>query len=112
MKQFAGGLAVSADAIRAGEPFVLRVAIHNGGVYAWEADYGPSLTLDGDPQRLGLPAVWPYQGPVLVFGDRRVIELRGRVPRQAGEIRLRISLRTPYQGAPAFGEKEVTLRWK
>ena len=57
-------------------------------------------------------SLWPYQGHALVFGDRRVIEFRGRAPRQAGEIRLRISLRTPYQGAPAFGEKEITLRWK
>ncbi len=58
IKQFVGTLSVETDTLRPGEPFTLRVKLHNQGVCPWVAGAGQRIEVTGDVAKLGLPAVW------------------------------------------------------
>ena len=111
VKQFAGELTVSAGEARPGEPFVLRVELQNRGLAAWEPGAGPQLQISGDGQRLGLPPHRDFEGTPMVFGDRRVIELKGLLPVTPGEAKLEVSAIAPFRNAQPFMRQEMTIRW-
>ena len=112
IKQFAGSMAVSPEELPAGRPFVLRIELRNRGVCPWMAGVGHRLELRPEARRLGLPAQWDYQGPAMVFGDRRVVELRGIAPKEPGETQLHLGFYAPFKNAYAFIQKDVKIRWK
>ena len=111
VKQFAGELAVSAGAARPGEPLALRVEFQNRGLAAWTPGAGPQLQIGGDGQRLGLPSRHDFDGTPMVFGDRRVIELKGMLPVPPGEAKLEVSVIAPFRNAQPFMRQERTIRW-
>ncbi len=112
IKQFVGTLSVEADAIRPGEPFLLRVKLHNQGICPWIAGSGQRIELTGDAARLGLPAVWQFAGEPMAPGDRRTIELRGTVPKDPGEAKVTASVFSPYRVPEKIATGDATLVWK
>ena len=112
IKQFAGTVSVETDALRPGEPFVLRVKLHNRGGCPWMTGAGQRLELTGDVEKLGLPATWEYQGEPMAPGDRRTIELRGTTPREPGAAKLTVAITAPYRVPEKFATAEVPLGWK
>jgi hypothetical protein len=114
VKQFAGRLDLSADALAPGQPFVLRVTLRNEGVYAWQPDagQGPRLEFTGDADRLGLPQNWQFSGDWMVFGDRRDVELRGTVPQSPGRATVVVTLLSPFGGGTAIARQTIDLEWK
>jgi hypothetical protein len=103
---------VSPSDVAAGQPFALRVELQNTGVCPWLPGVGQRLAVSGDAARLGLPAQWEYEGPPLVFGERRSIELHGVAPQEPGEVRLTVTFAPPFRNAHPFIQREVSLRWK
>jgi hypothetical protein len=97
VKQFDGGLAVAPVRLKPGEPFELEISLHNLGVIPWLTGAGNDLLLEGETQRLGLPSRWAYEGPPMVFGDRRLVRLRGVAPQVPGATKLKINLLTSYR---------------
>ncbi len=77
VKQFAGTVTMAPDTTAAGEPFVLRIRLRNLGVCPWIDGVGHQLELQGDLAGLGLPATWKFEGPPVVFGEQREVELQG-----------------------------------
>lgn len=112
IRQFAGTMTVSPGEITAGRPFVLRVELQNRGVCPWVPGVGQQLQLEGDFKRLGLPSHWNYEGPWMVFGDRRVIELQGTAPKEPGEIQLHLSFCAAFRNVYPFLQGDLILRWK
>jgi hypothetical protein len=116
VQAFAGAMVASPEELPAGQPFVLRVELHNRGVCPWLPDLKPRrhyLLIEGEAQkRLGLPGLWEFRGQPMVFGDRRVIELRGTTPTEAGEAQLRLSFYSPARGDRPFIQHDLKLRWK
>ena len=112
IKQFVGTLSVETDSLRPGEPFTLRVDLHNQGVCPWLAGVGQRIELTGDMAKLGLPAVWQYAGEPMVPGDRRTIELRGTVPKEPGEAKLTVAWISPFRVPEKIATGEATLVWK
>jgi hypothetical protein len=47
----------------------------------------------------------------MVFGDRRVIELKGLLPVTPGEAKLEVSAIAPFRNAQPFMRQEMTIRW-
>jgi hypothetical protein len=105
-------MAVSPEELPAGRPFVLRVELQNHGVCPWIPGVGQQLQLQGGVKRLGLPGSWDYQGPWMVFGDRRVVELQGTTPKEPGELELRLSFCAAFRNVYPFLQKDIRLRWK
>jgi hypothetical protein len=112
IKQFVGTLSVETDALRPGEPFTLRMKLHNQGICPWVAGAGQRIELAGDAAKLGLPAVWQYAGEPMAPGDRRTIELRGTVPKEPGEVKLTVSVISPYRVSEKIATGEATMVWK
>lgn len=116
IKLFAGTMTASPAELPAGQPFVLRVELHNRGVCTWLSGLKGAfhhLLVKGEAQkRLGLPEVWYYDGAPMVFGDRRVIELRGTTPKEPGEAPLNLSFVAPARQGRPFMRHELKLRWK
>lgn len=112
IRQFAGKCQVAPVALKAGEPFVLKVELQNTGVCPWIAGVGHRLELGGDAAKLGLPAKWEFAEPPLVFGDRREVELRGVAPREAGEGSVKLTFWGPFRVPQVVAEQRVTLQWQ
>jgi hypothetical protein len=112
IKQFVGTMSVETDALRPGEPFTLRVNLHNQGVCPWVTGAGQRLELTGDVEKLGLPAAWDYEGEPMAPGDRRTVELRGMVPKESGEAKVTVAVIAPYRVAEKIATAEATLAWK
>ncbi len=102
IKQFDGEIRVLPTVRKPGEPFELKIELTNRGVVPWMVGAGNDLLLEGDAARLGLPERWTYAGPPMVYGDRRVITLRGRAPADAGPAEVKISFVTAYRDWQPF----------
>jgi hypothetical protein len=61
---------------------------------------------------LKLPAAWDFQGPWMVFGDWREIELRGVAPKEAGECQLQVLFWGGFRNPHPCCQKTATIRWK
>jgi len=112
VKQFAGSIRIAPLQTAAGQPLTLSVILQNTGVYPWVTGVGHRLELSGDAQRLGLPARWDYEGPAMVFGDCRTVELRGMAPKEPGEAKVHLSFFTPFRNPHAAAQEDVLVRWK
>ena len=112
IKQFAGTLNVETTALRAGEPFTLQVKLHNQGVCPWVSGAGQRLELAGDVDKLGLPAVWEYEGEPMAPGDRRTVELKGMIPQEPGNARVTVAVISPFRVPEKIATGEATLAWK
>ncbi|NLX54906.1 MAG: hypothetical protein GXY58_07325 [Planctomycetaceae bacterium] len=111
IKQFAGTLRVETDALRPGEPFTLRVMLHNQGVCPWIAGAGQRIEVTGDVEQLGLPAEWQYVGEPLAPGDRRTVELHGTVPQDPGAAQVTVALISPYRVPEQVASATAVLAW-
>jgi len=111
IKQFAGTLRVETDALRPGEPFTLRVMLHNQGICPWVAGAGQRIEVTGDVEQLGLPAEWQYAGEPLAPGDRRTVELRGTVPQDPGAAQVTVALIAPYRVPEQIASATAALAW-
>jgi hypothetical protein len=76
----------------------------NRGVVPWITGSGHALVLEGDAERLGLPARWDYVGEPLVFGDRRTIRIRGVTVAPSGPATIKLSFLTSRRGRVAFSQ--------
>jgi hypothetical protein len=112
IKQFVGTLSVETDTLRPGEPFTLRVKLHNQGVCPWVTGAGQRIEVTGDVAKLGLPAVWQYAGEPMAPGDRRTIELRGTVPKEPGEAKVTVAVISPFRVSEKIATGEATLVWE
>jgi hypothetical protein len=52
------------------------------------------------------------EGPPMVFGGRREIELSGTTPQEPGEAKSELTLLAPFRNAPAFIRQDVKLKWR
>jgi hypothetical protein len=48
----------------------------------------------------------------MVFGDRRVIIVRGVAPKEPGATQIKIDFLAPFRGRHAFLSKSVDLAWQ
>ncbi len=111
-RQFAGTAEVTTSQLSPGRPFTLRVSLKNMGVIPWLPGVGQRIELGGDAEKLGLPTAWDYQGDWMVFGDRRTIELTGKLPDEPGQAEVKLEFLTPFRGRWPLITKEVTLEWE
>jgi hypothetical protein len=111
--QFAGEMEVDSTALSPGDPFTLKVQLRNTGVIPWVPEATDQrIELSGDAAKLGLPTLWRYEGEPTVFGDRRVIELAGTVPQEAGQAAVKVEFIAPFRHRHAIAVQEVTLDWR
>ncbi|MEP6662708.1 MAG: hypothetical protein ABJC04_03490 [Verrucomicrobiota bacterium] len=111
VKQFDGEMKISASPLNPEKPFALKIEIRNGGFIPWTAGVGLELELAGETKRLGLPERWAYEGDPMVFGDRRIITLRGEVPKEAGAAQIKINFIATFRDKCIFLSQPVDLRW-
>jgi len=109
VKQFAGRVSAALTEVAAGQPFTLRVELHNTGIWPWVAGVGQELRLGGDAERLGLPPKWDYEGEPMVYGDRRVVALRGTAPAEPGEGAVTLSFFAPFRNPTAIAKETARL---
>lgn len=112
VKQFTGSLSVLPVQMAPGKPFTLQVVIHNSGIWPWVAGVGHRLELGEDAARLGLPAQWDYDGAPMVYADRRVVELHGVAPAQAGEGTLDLRFLAPFRNPTPCAQCSAKLQWR
>ncbi len=112
IKQFAGTIQADASEMKAGQPFSLRIELHNTGVCPWRPGVGQQIQLAGAAEQLGLPKTWDYEGDWLAPGDRRTITLSGTVPKDPGEGVLKLGFTSPFRVPEDFAKTEVNLGWK
>ena len=112
VKQFAGHVSAALTEVAAGQPFTLRVELQNTGIWPWVAGVGQELRLGGDAERLGLPLRWDYDGDPMVYGDRRVVALRGTAPAEPGEGAVTLSFLAPFRNATPFANETARLAWR
>ena len=110
-KQFAGTLDVRPVTLEAGQPFELELDLHNIGVFPWIAGKGARIEVQGDAERLGLPATWNYAGEPMVFGDRRTLTLKGTAPEKPGETEITFEFVSAFKGRSVFARERVKLAW-
>ena len=111
IKQFDGRLRVLPSRLTPGQPFELKIELQNGGCIPWIPEVGNDIELQGETKRLGLPDQWNYDGPPMVFGDRRVITLRGVAPQQPGTAQIKISFMAQFRDSYAFLSQSIELKW-
>jgi hypothetical protein len=112
VKQFAGEMSVTADTLKAGEPFTVTVELHNLGACPWISEMGQVLQLSGVARKLGLPETWSYEGEWMAPGDKRIIKLQGRAPKEAGAGALKAAMRAPFGPPAGFMSCAVKMEWK
>jgi hypothetical protein len=78
----------------------------------WVDWIGTPIGLCGEAARLGLPKVWEYDGPWMVYGDGRDLELHGVAPKEPGEAQCHLTFLGPMRGRHVVFERDVKLRWK
>jgi hypothetical protein len=111
VKQFAGTMRMTADPLKAGQPFTVTIELHNLGFWPWVPDAGPMLQLSGVAEKLGLPTTWTYEGEWLAPGDSRTIKLRGTAPASSGDGLLKAVLRTPIGPPTGLTSSEINMTW-
>jgi hypothetical protein len=112
IKQFDGQLNISTiPQLTAGQPFELKVELQNRGCMPWITGAGHEIRLKGETKLLGLPDRWIYEGVPMVYGDRRVIILRGVVPVQPGETQIKFDFMAPFRGGESFLSQTINLKW-
>ena len=109
--QFAGTLSVSPREVIAGEPFTLRVELHNTGICPWIAQAGQRLDLSGAAEGLGLPASWTFSGEPMAPGDRRTLEFVGLAPEKPGSAELTLAFFNAYRQPTTCIEATATIVW-
>ena len=102
--QFCGSLSATATTPDADGVFALRVELHNRGIVPWIEAAEHRLELGPEAGRVDLPARWNFSGEPVAPGDRRKIELRGRVAAGSGETELTLAF------FPPFDTTEPTMR--
>jgi hypothetical protein len=94
--QFRGAMSATATAPDADGAFTLRIELHNRGFVPWIEAAEQRLEVGPEASRVGLPARWAFSGEPLAPGDRRTIELPGRVAAAVGETELTLAFFPPY----------------
>ena len=111
--QFVGTAQVEAPSpLRCGEPFMLRVEVHNRGVCPWVAEAGHRMEFAGAAASVGLPATWDFTGEPLAPGDRRVLDFKGVAPKEPGAGEVVLTFVTPYRVPEQFLKCAVNLEWR
>ncbi|MDX9972843.1 MAG: hypothetical protein RBU21_07635 [FCB group bacterium] len=110
-KQFAGTMALSTSELHPGQPFTLRVTLHNNGLCPWITEAGHVLEFTGDAERLGLPKTLLFEGDPIAPGDIRVLEFKGSVPEQPGSATIAGAFMSPYRVTDRFLQGTVGLAW-
>ena len=111
--QFVGTARVEAPpTLRRGEPFTLRVELHNQGVCPWVAEAGHRMEFSGTATSVGLPATWDFTGEPIAPGDRRVLEFKGVARKDAGAGELSFAFVSPFRVPEQFIKGSVKLEWK
>jgi len=110
IKQLAGKLTVLPVSLTPGQSFELQVELQNDGCMPWISRVGQGIELQGDTARFGLPAGWNYEGAPMVFGDKRIITLRGVAPTQPGKTEIKINFRSPALGRPVLISQTAELK--
>lgn len=111
VKQFDGRLRVLPSRLTPGQPFELEIELQNDGCIPWIQGVGHEIELQGETKRLGLPDQWNYEGHPMVFGDRRVVTLRGVAPEQPGKAQIKINFVSQFRDRYAFLTQTVHLSW-
>jgi hypothetical protein len=109
VKLFSGRLRVLTVSLNRGKPFELKVELMNSGCMPWISGIGQKLELGGDANRFGLPDNWDYTGKPMVFGDIRIITLKGLAPTQTGTFNLKIDFLLPGRSGSAKLSQTVEL---
>lgn len=112
VRQFAGEAHITTDPLRPGETFTLRVELHNQGVCPWIARAGHRIEFSGVAEKLGLPAIWEYEGEPMAPGDRRTLSFQGTVPQEPGEGEIAITFLSPFRVPEKFIACAARLEWK
>jgi len=94
--QFRGAMTATATAPDAEGAFTLRVELHNRGMVPWLETAGHRLELGPEAGRVNLSPRWSFSGDPLAPGDRRTVELSGRVAAGSGETELALAFFPPY----------------
>ncbi len=111
--QFVGTAQVETPpTLRCGEPFTLRVEMHNRGVCPWVAEAGHSMEFSGVAASVGLPALWTFTGDPIAPGDRRVLEFKGVAPATPGAGEVSFDFVTPFRVPEQFIKGTVKLEWR
>ena len=110
VKKFDSRLRVLPVKLIPGQPFELKMELQNVGCMPWISGVGLNIVLDDDTARFGLPARWDYDGEPMVFGDRRIITLRGVAPEQHGTAKIKINFISPGRSISAFLSQTVELK--
>lgn len=110
VKQFDGALRVLPARLVPGQPFELQIELENRGCIPWMAGVGNDLVLQGDIRVLSLPNRWTYDGPPMVFGDRRVVTLRGQTPEKPGKAEIKVDFLASFRDWIVFSQS-LELNW-
>ena len=112
-RQFVGTAQVETPpTLHCGEPFTLRVELHNQGVCPWVAEAGHRMEFSGAAASLGLPATCDFTGEPIAPGDRRMLEFKGMAPKDAGTGEVTFAFVSPFRVPEQFIKGSVKLEWK
>jgi len=111
--QFVGEAKVETPpALRCGEPFTLRIELHNQGVCPWLAEAGHRMEFTGAVKGLGLPEKWDFTGEPVAPGDRRMLEFTEIAPKDPGAGEVVFAFVSPFRVPEQFIKGSVKLEWK
>ena len=114
IRQFAGSASMETvpQPLQAGQPFVLKIDLHNQGICPWVVGATHRLELFGAAEKLGLPASWEFEGESIAPGDHRIIEFRGTAPVEPGEGEVSMGFLSPFRWPERFITCKLNVAWK
>ncbi len=109
--QFRGTMDVEDVKAVTGQPFTVRVALHNTGICPWVERAGQAVTFSGKGEALGLPARFVLTGEAVAPGDRRVLAFSGTAPAGSGHAEITVAFYNPFRVPTKIIEKTFTVTW-
>ena len=110
--QFRGTMDVPAVTAIAGQPFTVRVTLHNTGICPWIDRAEQAIEFSKAGQELGLPARWVLTGEAIAAGDQRELTFTGTAPTTTGHAEVTVAFYNPFRAPTKIVEKTFTIAWE